>query len=145
LGIARYGIRVTVGQVNQGEYGYSVEVPEGYEEAIVRTRLALKREGFSILSEMHVGGLVEESAGAGRQYLFLGAWSSSLASRPVAGDLQVAVHLPSNVVVQEMSDVALVAALDPADNVEVSESSNEVIELARQALGRVLTIVRTDR
>jgi uncharacterized protein (DUF302 family) len=140
--MARYGIRVTVGQVDEAQYGYSVDVPEGYDEAIVRTRLALKREGFSILSEMHVGELLEESTGAGRQYLFLGAWSSAVGSRPIGGDLRVAVHLPSNVVVQEIGDAAVVAALDPADNVEPSESSDEVIELAREALGRVLAIVR---
>jgi uncharacterized protein (DUF302 family) len=135
------GIGVTVGQVGEAEYGYSVEIPEGYDEGIVRTRLALKREGFSILSEMHVGGMLPESAGAGRQYLFLGAWSSSVASRPVGGDLRVAVHLPSNVVVQETPDGAIVAALDPAEDVAVSDASDEVIELAREALGRVLTIV----
>jgi uncharacterized protein (DUF302 family) len=141
--MASKGIGVTVGQVGEAEYGYSVDVPEGYDEAIVRTRLALKREGFSILSEMHVGGMLPESAGAGRQYLFLGAWSSSVASRPVGGDLRVAVHLPSNVVIQETPDGAVVAALDPADDVAGSDASDEVIELAREALGRVLTIVRS--
>ena len=128
--------------MNEAEYGYSVEVPEGYDEAIVRTRLALRREGFSILSEMHVGELVAESAGSGRQYLFLGAWSSALSSRPVAGDLQVAVHLSSNVVVQEMERGAVVAALDPADDLEASGSSPEAVDVARAALGRVLTSVQ---
>lgn len=127
--------------MNQAEYGYSVEVPEGYDEAIVRTRLALKREGFSILSEMHVGDLVAESAGAGRQYLFLGAWSAAVGSRHIAGDLQAAVHLASNVVVQEMDDAAMVAALDPADDLEASGSSPQAVELAREALGRVLASV----
>jgi uncharacterized protein (DUF302 family) len=129
--------------MDEAQYGYSVEVPEGYDEAILRARVALKREGFSILSEMHVGGLVTEGAGEGRQYLFLGAWSSSVASRPVGGDLRVAVHLPSNIVVQETDAGALVAALDPADDVEISEASDETISLARAALGRVLDTVRT--
>ena len=128
--------------MTDGEYGYSVEVPEGYDEAIVRARIALKREGFSILSEMHVGGMLPESEGAGRQYLFLGAWSCSVASRPVGGDLRVAVHLPSNVVVQETPGGAVVAALDPADNIEASDASDELVDLARDALGRVLSMVR---
>ena len=38
------------------DYGYAVEVDEGYDEAVVRARLALKAEGFSIITEMHVGG-----------------------------------------------------------------------------------------
>jgi uncharacterized protein (DUF302 family) len=129
--------------MDEAQYGYSVEVPEGYDEAILRARVALKREGFSILSEMHVGGLLTEGSGEGRQYLFLGAWSSSVASRPVGGDLRVAVHLPSNIVVQETDAGALVAALDPAEDVEISEGSEETISLARAALGRVLDTVRT--
>ncbi|MEA2506617.1 MAG: hypothetical protein QOH48_1235 [Actinomycetota bacterium] len=140
--MATNGIGVTVGDVDEAQYGYSVEVPEGYDEAIVRARLALRREGFSILSEMHVGGLLD-GAGDGRQYLFLGAWSSSVASRPIGGDLRVAVHLPSNVVVHETGAGAIVAALDPADNVEVAEAADETVELARAALGRVLDMVRT--
>ena len=56
------------------DYGYSVEVLDGYDEAVVRTRLALRAEGFSILTEMHVGGLLGPEGGNERQYLIMGAW-----------------------------------------------------------------------
>jgi uncharacterized protein (DUF302 family) len=125
------------------EYGYTVEVPEGYDEAIIRTRLALRGEGFSIISEMHVGGLLGPEAGTDRQYLIMGLWNAPVSERRLDNELQAAVHLPCNVVVQETPEArAVVAALDPADSVDpADESSLLIADAARDALGRVLTRV----
>lgn len=119
------------------EYGYAVEVPEGYDEAVVRTRLALRGEGFSILSEMHVGGLLSPEAGNERQYLIMGAWSGAVSEIHIDESLKGAVHLPCNVVVQEKGASAIVAALDPADSIDGNVPEN-LSEAARDALGRVL-------
>ena len=67
------------------DYGYAVEVPEGYDEAVVRARLALKGEGFSIITEMHVGGMLGPQAGEERQYLIMGAWTPPAGHRSVDG------------------------------------------------------------
>ncbi|HEX2294534.1 MAG TPA: DUF302 domain-containing protein [Actinomycetota bacterium] len=127
------------------EYGYSVEVPEGYDEAVVRARLALRAHGFSILSEMHVGGMLGPQAGDERQYLFMGVWNSAMSQRRLDQELQVAVHLPCNLVVQESGASAVVAALDPADATEVPDDAGAapagVLEEARTALARVLRAV----
>ena len=121
------------------EYGYSIEVPLGYEEAVLQARLAFRGEGFSILSEMHVGGLLGPEAGEERQYLIMGVWNSALSDKAVAPDLRVAVHLPCNLVVQETGERALVAALDPADALEIPEEQrDQVTEAARAAIARVL-------
>ncbi len=124
------------------EYGYSVEVPTGYDEAVTRSRLAFRGEGFSILSEMHVGGMLGPEAGDDRQYLFMGVWNGAVSERRLDGELQVAVHLPCNLVVQESGAGAFVAALDPADALgEGAESAAVVVEEARGALARVLHAV----
>ena len=122
------------------EYGYSVEVPTGYDEAVTRSRLAFRGEGFSILSEMHVGGLLGPEAGAERQYLIMGIWNSIVSKRDLGGsDMQVGVHLPCNLVVQERGDSAVVAALDPVDAIDTSDEVEEAtVETVREALGRVL-------
>lgn len=121
------------------DYGFTVEVPEGYDEAVIRSRLALKGEGFSIITEMHVGGLLGPRAGSERQYLIMGAWSAPLGERPVDEGLEVGVHMPCNVVVQETGSSALVAALDPADDVDATDvESQRVTEVARAALARAL-------
>jgi hypothetical protein len=69
----------------------------------------------------------------------MGAWSAPVSQKPVAEELEVAVHLPCNVVVQETGSSAIVAALDPADSFEASdEQSLETAGVAREALGRAL-------
>lgn len=124
------------------EYGYKAEVSEGYDEAVIRTRLALRAEGFSILTEMHVGGLLGSKAGDERQYLFMGVWNPTLSHERIETDLQVAVHLPCNVVIQETGSSAIVAALDPTDDVDTSDPGTEqVTDAARAALNRVLNTV----
>jgi uncharacterized protein (DUF302 family) len=127
------------------EYGYTVEVPQGYDEAVVRARMALRAHGFSILSEMHVGGMLGPDAGAERQYLFMGVWNSAVSQRRLDQELQVAVHLPCNVVVQETGRAALVAALDPEDTMgestEAGDGGAQIVEEARGALARVLQMV----
>jgi uncharacterized protein (DUF302 family) len=120
------------------DYGYAVEVPEGYDEAVIRTRLALRGEGFSILSEMHVGGLLGSAAGDERQYLIMGVWNTAVSQRELGPDLRAAVHLPCNIVVQERGNQAIVAALDPDDVVEDGLTPAELTSAARDALGRVL-------
>ncbi|HEV2756591.1 MAG TPA: DUF302 domain-containing protein [Actinomycetota bacterium] len=128
------------------EYGYTVEVPQGYDEAVVRARMALRAHGFSILSEMHVGGMLGPEAGSERQYLFMGIWNGAMSERRLDQELQVAVHLPCNVVVQETGPAAIVAALDPADTVgeagaEDAGASAGVVEEARGALALVLQTI----
>jgi uncharacterized protein (DUF302 family) len=121
------------------EYGYSVEVPLGYDEAVLQARLAFRGEGFSILSEMHVGGLLGPEAGEERQYLIMGVWNAAMGDRSLSPDLRVAMHLPCNLVVQESGDTSIVAALDPADALEIPEEQrDDVAAAARDAITRVL-------
>jgi uncharacterized protein (DUF302 family) len=132
--------RVTVERMqhSEGEYGFGVEVAEGYDEAVTRTRLALRAEGFSIITEMHVGGLLGPEAGDARQYLIMGAWAPPVAERGAGEGLQVATHLPCNVVVQETGSSALVAALDPAEDQGTVGGEQGSVSGARDALSRAL-------
>jgi uncharacterized protein (DUF302 family) len=124
------------------EYGYAVEVPEGYDEAVIRARLALKGEGFSILTESHVGGMLGPEAGTERQYLIMGAWNTGL-HQDHSDDVRVAVNLPCNVVVQEHEGAAFIAALDPHDSIDVTdEASVRVADAAQEALGRAFERIK---
>jgi uncharacterized protein (DUF302 family) len=119
------------------EYGYQVEVPEGYDEAVVRTRLATRGEGFSVITEMHVGEALNQ-AGGKRQYLIMGAWDAE-SNRTTDTGLRVAVQIPCNIVVQETDAGAIVAVLDPEEDAEdLDESMSLAAADARNALHRVL-------
>lgn len=124
------------------DYGYTVQVAEGYDEAVLRARLAMKGEGFSIISEMHVGGMLGPDASDERQYLIMGMWNAPLSQRDIDPQLKAAVHLPCNVVVQEVDEGAVVAALDPLDVVEgADEVTIASAGLARDAVERMLRTV----
>jgi uncharacterized protein (DUF302 family) len=121
------------------EYGFSVEVPEGYEEAVVRARLALRSEGFSILTEAHVGGMLAPEGSDSRQYLIMSSYAANEAQSLADSDVQVGFHLPCNVVVHESELGAIVAALDPADTVDGDdEVTRHIVDEARGALARAL-------
>lgn len=121
------------------DYGYTVEVPAGYDEAVIKSRLAFKAEGFSIISEMHVGGLLGPEAGEERQYLIMGVWNGNVGERAVGEDMRVAVHLPCNLVIQETGTSAMVAALDPAEDTEEADDHGRAVAgSARSALARAL-------
>jgi uncharacterized protein (DUF302 family) len=127
------------------DHGYSVRVPQGYDEAVVRTRLALRGEGFSILTEMHVGGLLGPDSGEGRRYLFMGSWNADrVAGIEGSPELRVATHLPCNVVVHEDDSGAVVSALDPTEDAEPTDpDSVRIATAARDALERALAKVST--
>ena len=126
------------------DYGYSVDVPEGYDEAVTRTRIAMRMEGFSILTEMHVGGMLPgEEFGSAKQYLIMGIFNSAVTTSRLGTDLQLAVHLPCNFVVQEVSDGAIVAALDPTETADPSQTTPELLDSAREALARTLKKIAT--
>ena len=120
------------------EYGYTVEVPEGYDEAVIRTRLAMRGEGFSVLTEAHIGGMLGPEAGSERQYLIYGVWNSVVNTQDLGPGANIAVHLPCNIVIQETGGSAVVAALDPEDAVEPGGADPVLAREAREALGRVL-------
>ena len=126
------------------EFGFSVEVSEGYDEAVLRTRLALRGAGFSIITEAHVGGMLGPQAGTDRQYLIMGAYNAQTTEKRIDSGVQAAVHVPCNIVVQENDGVAIVAALDPADDADPSDAGQvDVAEGARTALRGVLEKVAT--
>jgi uncharacterized protein (DUF302 family) len=131
-------VGATPSEIALSDYGYKVEVRDGYDEAVVRTRLALRAEGFSIITEMHVGGLLGQSDDR-RQYLIMGSWAPVGASDRLQDGLEVASHVPCNIVVQESGPSAIVAALDPADEVPGDTAANARIATeAQEALARVL-------
>jgi uncharacterized protein (DUF302 family) len=124
------------------DYGYTVEIPEGYDEAVTRTRLAMRAEGFSVLTEMHVGDVLQVETGSSeRQYLIMGAWNAH-STQKIDDDISAAIHLPCNVVVQELQGGAMVAALDPRETLEPgSDVPEAAVELARDAITRMLQMV----
>jgi uncharacterized protein (DUF302 family) len=119
----------------ENEYGLGVATEMTFEQAVMRTRLVLRAQGFSILSEMPVPPRVGEG---GRRHLFLGLWSRLIATGNLGGlGLDVGDHLQCNVVVFEDGGGTVVAALDPSDGMVGWDPSGLASE-ARDSLQRLL-------
>ncbi|HET7549855.1 MAG TPA: DUF302 domain-containing protein [Gemmatimonadaceae bacterium] len=125
----RYGMRTTM------------ELP--FELALDRTRKALAREGFGILSEIDMATALKRKLDVTfRPYVILGACNPQLAHRALTLEHELGLLLPCNVVVyaDDEQGSSVVAALDPVEALGLSESEElrPLAEEIRTRLERVL-------
>lgn len=132
--------------------GFTVEMAVPFDEAVTRTRDALKLEGFGVLSEIDMRNAFKEKLGLEfRPYVILGACNPPLAYRAVNAEPEVGLLLPCNVTVEESGpakstvrlanpSVMLAAGGAPSEN----EVVREVAEEARQRIERVAGALRKE-
>ncbi|MHA7284063.1 DUF302 domain-containing protein [Arthrobacter sp. TMS2-4] len=128
-------------------YTHSIAVPLPWDEAVRRTREALKEQGFGILTEIDVRATFEtklgaEAADAVGDYIILGACNPALASRALAAEPSMGALLPCNVVVRRGRDEqqTTIEAIDPQTMVRLSASPavGDVADDAEARLGKAL-------
>lgn len=124
-------------------YDISTQVDLPFDQALARTREALAREGFGVLTEIDVAATLRKKLDVEfRPYTILGACNPSLAHRALQAELQIGLLLPCNVVVYAADDPArtVVAALDPVE--ALSLSGNEGVQpIAEDVRGRLQRVV----
>jgi uncharacterized protein (DUF302 family) len=125
----RYGMRTTI------------ELP--FELALDRTRKALAREGFGIISEIDMARTHKQKLDVTfRPYVILGACNPQLAHRALTLEHELGLLLPCNVVVyaDDEQGSSVVAALDPVEALGLSgnEELRPFADEIRTRLERVL-------
>ncbi len=96
------------------KYGIFVKTPLSYEDALSRTKAALKEQGFGVLTEIDVKATMKEKLGVEfRHYDIIGACNPPLAHQALTADVDIGLLLPCNVVVYEDEAGTTVGALDP--------------------------------
>jgi len=108
----------------------------GFDEAVARVTLALKSEGFGVLTDIDVKATMKAKLGADfRPYRILGACNPELALEALKLEDKVGMMLPCNVVVQELAPGEVeVAAIDPVAS---------MLAIDNPALKEKAAIVRT--
>ena len=90
-------------------FTHSITVSLEWEEAVARTKEALGRQGFGVLTEIDMRAVLAaeispESANRIGDYLILGAFNPHLANRGLLTEPEIGVLLPCNVVVRRAAD-----------------------------------------
>ncbi|WP_072378118.1 DUF302 domain-containing protein [Hyphomicrobium sp. NDB2Meth4] len=123
-------------------YYFNTRKRGSFDVVVAETILALKAEGFGIISEIDVQKTLREKIGvAFRKYMILGACNPTLAHNALQLEDKIGTMLPCNVVVQELEDgVVEVAAIDPVasmlavDNASLKRAAAEVAQQLKRAI-----------
>jgi uncharacterized protein (DUF302 family) len=127
-----------------GKLGITAKVALPYAEAIIRTKAALKAEGFGVLTEIDVRATLKEKIGVEfRPYIILGACNPKLAHQALTTAPAVGLMLPCNVVVEEVEGGSIVSAIDPeAGMAATGEAGLESIaKEAKERLSRAICAI----
>jgi uncharacterized protein (DUF302 family) len=120
-------------------YGMSTAVALEYGDAVARTKEALAKEGFGVLSEIDISATLKARLGADfRPYVILGACNPPLAHRALTAERDLGLLLPCNVIVYAADEPghSVVAAMDPEAALELT-GNREVAEVAREVRSRL--------
>jgi uncharacterized protein (DUF302 family) len=102
-------------QPEHSKYGFSRIVDVPYNEAVEKTRAALKEEGFGVLCEIDIKEKLNEKLGVDfRNYVILGACNPPLAYKTLQQEINIGLLLPCNVIVYDSDETgkSVVAAID---------------------------------
>jgi len=129
-------------------YGMRIEVSIGYEEAIDRVTVALKDQGFGVLTTIDVKQTLKQKLDRDfRKYVILGACNPPLAERALHAELEVGLLLPCNVIVYELEAVrTAVSAMAPLAALGIVGDNPVLASVAAEAdarLRRALIAVET--
>lgn len=122
-------------------YYFSDKIVAGFDEAIERTKGALKNEGFGIITEIDVKNTFKEKLAVDfKNYRILGACNPNFAYRALQAEDKAGIMLPCNVIVQEteagsvevaaVDPVASMAAIDNPELLKIAETVREKLESA---------------
>jgi len=127
--------------VTEKAYGLTTRLDLPHEEAVERTRAALREEGFGVLTEIDVKATLKKKLDADfRKYVILGGCNPPLAHRALQAELEIGLLLPCNIIVYEEDGGAVVSAIDPTVAMSIAESPSleEVAATVQAKLNRVI-------
>ena len=127
------------------QYYIAKTVNGGFPAIVERAVVALKAEGFGVLTEIDVKTTMKKKLDIDfREYRILGACNPPLAHQALTADDKIGTMLPCNVIVQDLGDGQIeVAAINPAISMEqVGNPTLKVIaESVTSKLRRVIAAI----
>ena len=123
---------------NEHGYGFGVTLHLPFDEAIERTKEALKAEGFGVLTTIDVRATMKEKLDRDFEpYVILGACNPQLAWRALEAEHDLGLLLPCNVIVHEHGGRSVVSAIDPMIMMGVAPGNAALAEVGAEAAGKL--------
>lgn len=121
-------------------YYFKRSIESTFEEAVIRIKAALQKEGFGIITEIDIRETLRKKLEVDFQpYTILGACNPSFAYKALQMENKIGTMLPCNVIVQETASGNIeIAAINPA--VSMQAVSNKELEGVAEEVGRKLRL-----
>lgn len=112
-----------------------------FEEAVIKTKEALKKEEFGVIGEIDFQQNFKEKLGVDfRKYILLEACNPFYAYKSIMSEDKIGTLLPCNFIVQEIEGGIEVSSINPGtmmmqiDNPEMQQISKEVSEKLKRVI-----------
>ncbi|SEL26808.1 Uncharacterized conserved protein, DUF302 family [Maribacter orientalis] len=125
------------------DYYFSTQLKNStFNDAVSKTKEALKLEGFGVLTEIDIKATLKKKLDIDfYNYTILGACNPSLAHKALEAEDKIGTMLPCNVILQEKEKNTIeIAAVDPAASMQAvkNEALITVAETVREKLRKVI-------
>ena len=97
------------------EYYFTTILKSSFDEAVEKVTMALKDEGFGLVSEIDMQAKLKEKLGVTfKKYMILGACNPGFAYKALQAEEKIGTMLPCNIIVLDREDgTTEVAAVNP--------------------------------
>lgn len=123
-------------------YHISKTVKMSFDEAILKVKEELGKEGFGVLTEIDVKGTLKKKLDVDfRKYTILGACNPNFAYKALQEEDKIGTMLPCNVLVQETAHGQVeVSSIDPLESMMAIQNPN-LKDIAMQVQGKLKKVV----
>ncbi|RRQ50578.1 DUF302 domain-containing protein [Maribacter algicola] len=114
-----------------------------FEEAILKTKEALKKEGFGVLTEIDMKNTLKQKLDVDiLKYKILGACNPSMAYQALQVENKIGTMLPCNVIVQEKGQGNIeIAAVDPAASMQAIKN-DALVSIAKKVRAKLEQVIQ---
>ncbi|MBX9783902.1 MAG: DUF302 domain-containing protein [Chitinophagaceae bacterium] len=123
-------------------YYFTKTLPGSFDQIIEKVTLALKAEGFGVLTEIDIKATLKKKLDVDfYNYKILGACNPPFAYKALQAEDKIGTMLPCNVIVQEKESGKIeVSAVDPLASMQAVQnpSLNEIAKQVAEKLKQVI-------
>lgn len=122
-------------------YSFATKIQGDLETIEQQVVAALKEEGFGVLTEINVQGVLKQKLGLDkRPYKILGACNPSFANQALEAEPDIGLLLPCNVVVREEEDGSITVAFMDPEAVLNLVGKDDIAATAAEVKSRLLRV-----